>query len=210
MHHPDLVEVCPRMRPLYVHGVIPRGGIAIVGSRTPPSEASDFAYALARGANEPVIAGLALGIDTAAHRGALAGGNPTVAFVGYGFGRTFPAENTKLEQEIERSGGAIATLLAPGEGVSEASLVERDRLQAEYADAVVLVCSESGGGAMHTMRFAREMNKRRFAVQPPESSQGQPWWAGNLRALADGAQPLPLNVSEALRILRARIDSLER
>ncbi len=193
---------------LYVRGTIPQGGIAIVGSRTPPPEARDFAFALARGAGSPVIAGLASGIDTAAHRGALAGGNPTVAFVGYGFGQTFPPENAALEREIEQNGGAIATLRAPGECVTERSLVERDRLQVEYAVAVVLVASEAGGGAMHTMRFAREANRPRFAVQPPEPSKGQPSWAGNLRALADGAQPLPLNVSEALRILRARIDRL--
>jgi DNA processing protein len=196
------------MRHLFVRGSIPQGGIAIVGSRRPPPEASDFAYDLARRAGVPVISGLALGIDTAAHRGALDGGNPTVAFVGYGFGRTYPPENTGLEREIERSGGAIATLRAPGDTVTEESLIERDRLQAEYAQAIVLVISELDGGAMHTMKFARELNKPRFAVRPPEASQVQTSWAGNLRALADGAQPLPLIVSEALPILRARIDRL--
>jgi DNA processing protein len=207
MHHPEVVERAGgRMRHLYVRGRIPPDGIAIVGSRTPPPEASEFAYAFARRIGRPVIAGLALGIDTAAHRGALDGGNPTVAFVGYGFGQTYPPENAELEREIERSGGAIATSRAPGESVTEESLVGRDRLQAEYACAIVLAASELDGGAMHTIQFARELNKPRFAVQPPEGSQGQPSWAGNLRALADGAVPLPLNVSEALQILRARID----
>jgi DNA processing protein len=194
------------MSQLFVRGSIPEGGVAIVGSRRPPEQASEFAYALASGIGKPVIAGLALGIDTAAHRGALAGNNPTVAFVGYGFGRTYPPENTELEEEIVRCGGAIATLRFPGDLVNEEALVERDRLQAEYAAAVVLVASEADGGAMQTMRFARWLKKPRFAVEPPVSSQGQASWAGNLRALADGAQPLPLNVSEALRILRAQLD----
>jgi len=101
------------MRHLFVRGSIPQGGIAIVGSRKPPPEASDFAYGLACRAGMPVIAGLALGIDTAAHRGALDGGNPTVAFVGYGFGQTYPPENTGLEREIERSGERLRRCVLP-------------------------------------------------------------------------------------------------
>ncbi|MGA8535630.1 MAG: DNA-processing protein DprA [Candidatus Tumulicola sp.] len=194
------------MQRLYVRGRLPQGGVAIVGSRTPPPEAVDFAYALAFHIGGPVIAGLALGIDTAAHRGALDAGNPTVAFVGHGFGATYPPQNAALEREIERCGGAVATLRAPGESVTEASLVARDRLQAEYADAVVLVASEPEGGAMHTLEFARALSKPHFAVRPPDEAQGLPSWAGNLRALAGGAAPLPLDVSEALQILRARID----
>ena len=196
------------MKTLHVRGRIPDGGLAIVGSRTPPARALDFAFGLARAIGRPVVAGLAAGIDTAAHRGALAAGMPTVAFVGYGFGATYPPENEALEREIVRNGGAIATLRAPGETVDEASLVARDRLQVEYSAAVVLVASESNGGAMHTMRFARELRKPRFAVVPPDGSQGDDAWAGNVRALADGALPLAFDVSEALQTLRARIDRL--
>jgi DNA processing protein len=193
------------MRRLYVRGAIPKRGVAIIGSRTPSSEAADFAYELARRIGRPVIAGLALGIDTAAHRGALAGGNPTVAFVPYGYGQTYPPENAALEREILDAGGAIATLRAPGEAVSDDALVERDRLQAERADVIVLVASEIEGGAMHAMRFAAELSKPRFAVIPPRASQGRSEWSGNLRALADGAQPLPFTIDEAVRILHDRL-----
>ncbi|MBV9333100.1 MAG: DNA-processing protein DprA, partial [Candidatus Eremiobacteraeota bacterium] len=55
------------MTRLYVRGVIPKGGIAIVGSRTPPPRAADFAYPLASRLNVPVISGLAPGIDASAH-----------------------------------------------------------------------------------------------------------------------------------------------
>lgn len=132
-----------------------------------------------------------------------------MAFVGYGFGATYPPENVELEREILRAGGAIATLRAPGQAVSEKSLIERDRLQAEHAAAVVLVASELAGGAMHTMRFAAQLGRLRFAVAPPNQSQGDVAWAGNVRALADGAVPLPLDVNEALRIIHDRIDSVE-
>ncbi len=186
---------------LSVRGCLPHGGIAIVGSRTPPAEAAGFAYGLAFRLGEPVVSGLAPGIDVAAHRGALAAGVPTVAFVGYGWGCTDPPEHAALEDAIVSAGGAVATLLPAGTPASEKSRIERDRQQAEKARAVVLVCSEIGGGAMHTMRFARELGRPRFAVMPREGPDDEAQWAGNLEALEDGALPLSLDVQEALAVL---------
>jgi DNA processing protein len=193
------------MTGLYVFGAMPHAGIAIVGSRTPPADARAFAYDLAYRLGQPVIAGLAIGVDAAAHRGALAAGVPTVAFVGHGFGCTYPPEHVELERAIVAGGGAIATLVMPGRAVSRDALIERDRLQAEYARAVVLVCSEPAGGAMHTMRFARELSRPRFAVAPPAGEHGSPAWAGNLQALLEGATPIPLDVSASVAILTAEL-----
>jgi DNA processing protein len=195
---------------LYVRGVLPKGGIAVIGSRTPPPEATEFAYAFASRMNQPVIAGLAPGIDVAAHRGALAAGIRTVAFVGYGFGRTDPPEHQELERDIVAAGGAIATLLPPGTPATEATRIERDRLQAEHAQAVVLVCTEVSGGALYTMRFARELGVARFAITPPTVSSSpfdklrvtQDVWAGNVACIADGAMPLPFDVDRACDALR--------
>jgi DNA processing protein len=188
---------------LYVRGTLPIGGIAIIGSRTPPPEAAEFAYHMAFGLAEPIVSGLAPGIDAAAHCGALAAGAPTVAFVGYGFGRTEPPEHTELEQQIVEQGGAVASLLPPGTPVSAESLVARDRLQAQHARAVVLICSEIGGGAMHTMRFARELGRPRFAVAPARESADLPQWSGNRQCIEDGAMPLPFELDKALQALRA-------
>lgn len=193
------------MTALYVFGAMPQGGIAIVGSRTPSSDARTFAYQLAYRLGEPIVAGLAIGVDAAAHRGALAAGVPTVAFVGYGLGCTYPPEHVELERAIVAGGGAIAALTPPGTPVSEAALIERDRLQAEYARAVVLVCSELDGGAMHTMRFASDLGRPRFAVVPPAEQQNSRVWAGNLRAIADGARPIPLDVGASITILATEL-----
>jgi DNA processing protein len=193
------------MTGLYVFGAMPQSGIAIVGSRTPASDAQAFAYELAYHLGQAVIAGLAIGVDAAAHRGALAAGIPTVAFVGYGFGCTYPPEHAELERAIVAGGGAIATLVTPGKPVSDSALIERDRLQAEFARAVVLVCSELDGGAMQTMRFARELARPRFAVAPPAGEQRSPVWAGNLQALGEGATPIPLDVSASLAILTTEL-----
>lgn len=194
---------------LFVRGSLPANGVAIVGSRTPPAEAAEFAYGLAFGIGVPVVAGLAPGIDAAAHRGALAAAVPTVAFVGYGFGCTDPPEHAPLEAAIIRAGGAVATLLPPGTAVSESSRIERDRLQVEHARAVVLVCSELGGGAMHTMQFARELGRPRFAVTPPQPAANFESWAGNAQCIDDGAMPLPFDVPSALSQLRAALHNAE-
>ena len=185
---------------LYVRGHLPAGGIAVIGSRTPPPAAAEFAYELSYRLREPIVAGLAPGIDEAAHRGALDAGVPTVAFVGYGFGCTDPPEFRELEDAIVAAGGAIATLLPPGTRVSTRSRIARDRLQAEHAHAVVLVCSETGGGAMYTMRFAQELETQRFAVQPPPRCV-DPVWDGNRRCIDAGATALPFNVGEAVVML---------
>ena len=176
---------------------MPQRGIAIVGSRTPPPEAAEFAHRLASQMKLPVISGLAPGIDAAAHRGALAAAVPTVAFVGYGFGRTDPPELEELERAIVAAGGAVATLLPPGTAATPESRVERDRLQVTHAVAVVLVCTEPSGGAMHTMRFARDLGVARFAVTPPDDAAQSEDWAGNLACIADGATPLPFDVDRA-------------
>lgn len=184
---------------LRIRGRLPEGGIAIIGSRWPPPEAEAFAFALASRSRVPVVAGLAPGIDAAAHRGALSAGVPTVAFVGYGFGRTDPPELRDLEDAIVASGGAVATLLPPGEPATDETRIARDRLQAEHARAILLICSEIGGGAMHTMEFARELGRPRLAVGAPAGASTSAAWAGNQIAIKDGATPITFELEPAIR-----------
>lgn len=188
---------------LQIRGRIPENGVAIIGSRTPPSQAAEFAYQLALRLREPIVSGLSPGIDVAAHRGALDAGMPTVAFVGYGFGATDPPEHFDLEEAIVNAGGAVATLLPPGTRASEESRIARDRLQVEYSRAVVLICTEIDGGAMHTMRFAHELSRPRFAVAPPNDAAQSRYWTGNLQCIADGGTALPFDVERAMRRLRS-------
>lgn len=186
---------------LIVQGILPMGGVAIIGSRTPPPEALAFAYELARRCGRAVVSGLAAGIDGSAHRGALAAGVPTIAYVAHGLGATFPAQHRGLEQSIIGAGGAIASERLPGERALAWALIKRDRLQAAHAHATVLIASEADGGALHTMRFAATLQRARFAIVPPYEQQGRSPWGGNLRALADGALALPFDLDEAVAIL---------
>ncbi len=183
---------------LCVRGALPQDGIAIIGSRTAPPEATQFAHDLAAACGAPVVSGLARGIDAAAHRGALDAKLATIAYVGTGIGATYPPEHHDLEEAIVAHGGAIASERLPAEPVTRPALVHRDRLQAAHARAVVLISSEIDGGALQTMRFARELDRPRFALEPRNAVE----YAGNARAIADGAIKLPHKLDTALLLLQ--------
>ncbi|GAC1408089.1 MAG: hypothetical protein NVSMB64_15840 [Candidatus Velthaea sp.] len=182
---------------LCVRGVLPVGGIAIVGSRDASAEGLGFAYELARRMERSLVSGLALGIDAAAHRGGLSSGVAQIAYVGTGIARTYPATHAGLAEAIVTSGGAIASERLPGETVTRWSLAQRDRLQAAHAQAVVLVESDAAGGAMHTMRFAHELGRRCF-VRAGDGS-------GNRIALAQGAVSLPDDPAAAAALIHAAL-----
>jgi DNA processing protein len=187
---------------LCVLGTLPsrafRAGTAIVGTREPHDDARTFARELAEVAAPPIVSGLALGIDAAAHRGAIAVGAPTIAYVGNGLGATYPPEHRELEASIVASGGAVISEFLPGENVSRWSLVRRDRLQAAHVTNVVLVQSDASGGAMHAIATATKLARSRFALEPRDG----PAFAGNRSAIDGGALPLPWNIPSAAGLLR--------
>ncbi len=186
---------------LCVRGTMPRSGIAIIGSRTPPAAAAEFARELAVSCGSAVVSGLALGVDAAAHAGAMEAGLATIAYVGTGLGTTYPPEHRALEDEIIARGGAVASERLPDEPVTKWSLLHRDRLQAAHARATVLVSSEIEGGAMQTMRFAKELARPRFVLD----ANGAPQYGGNAQARHDGAIPIPFDVDAALRKIESTL-----
>jgi DNA processing protein len=147
------------------------------------------------------VSGLALGIDAAAHHGALDAGLATIAYVGTGLGITYPPEHRSLEDEIVARGGAVASEQLPDEPVTKWSLVHRDRLQAAHALATILVASEIDGGAMQTMRFAKDLGRPRFVLDAKDGAQ----YGGNVQARADGAVSIPIDVDAALKKIRSTL-----
>lgn len=180
-----------------------REGTAIVGTRNPDACAERFAGAFSRHSPAPIVSGLARGIDAAAHRGALAAGATTYAYVGHGIGATYPSEHRELEDAIVAAGGAVLSEHLPGERVTRWSLVRRDRLQAAHAVSVVLVASECDGGAMHALTSARELGRPRFALESPLAAGDgvAAGYGGNRRAIAEGAVALPLDLARALALV---------
>lgn len=154
---------------LYVRGrceLLNRPTLSIVGSRNPTPQgiqnAERFAAAFVE-AGLVIASGLALGIDAAAHRGALARGGNTVAFIGTGIDRIYPARNRELALEIAAR-GAIVSEFPIGTPVTAANFPRRNRLISGIARGVLVVEAAIQSGSLITARLGAEQGREVFAV----------------------------------------------
>ena len=163
-----------------------RPSVAIVGSRRTTlygqSVAKKLGADLAR-LGFCVVSGLARGIDTAAHEGALSVGGKTVAVLGNGIDIIYPAENLGLYRQIEET-GAILSEFPFTRRADKQSFAMRNRIVAGMCEAVVVVESDVSGGSMITARFAGEQGRLIFAVP---GRIDQPSSAGCHQLIRDGA-----------------------
>jgi DNA processing protein len=140
--------------------------VAIVGSRRPTqygiSVARGFASELAN-LGFCIVSGLARGIDTAAHEGALDAGGRTAAILGTGIDIVYPPENLELFRRIAAN-GALLSEFPLGRRATINSFAMRNRIVSGISVAVVVVESAVDGGAMITSRFAGEQGRPLFAV----------------------------------------------
>lgn len=161
--------------------------IAIIGSRRTTlygqAMAKKFGAELAR-LGFCVTSGLARGIDTAAHEGALSVGGKTAAVLGTGIDIIYPPENLALYRRIEAEGGAILSEFPLGRRADRQSFAMRNRIVAGMSEAVVVIESDVDGGAMITARFAGEQGRLIFAM-PGRIDQNTS--AGCHQLIRDGA-----------------------
>lgn len=161
--------------------------VAIVGSRRTTlygqAIAKKFGAELAR-LGFCIVSGLARGIDTAAHDGALSVGGKTAAVLGNGIDIIYPPENLALYRRIETEGGAILSEFPFGRRADRQSFAMRNRIVAGMCDATIVVESDVDGGAMITARFAGEHGRLIFAV-PGRIDQNTS--AGCHQLIRDGA-----------------------
>lgn len=111
-----------------------------------------------------VVSGLAYGIDTAAHRAALEDGLPTVAVLGHGLDRIYPASNRQLAARIVAEGGALVTEYPMGTAINPRYFPARNRIIAALGDATVVVEASEKGGALITAAIAAGYHREVFAV----------------------------------------------
>ncbi len=147
--------------------------IAVVGTRRPAESATQFAQLVSiRLAQKgwTVVSGLARGIDTAAHQGALAviPSGKTVAVLGSGVKHVYPSENGSLVQRI-LGNGAVFSEVAPDTAPSSPQLVARNRIITGLSQAVVVIETGTAGGAMHAARFALAQQRAIFVVDLPST-----------------------------------------
>ncbi len=188
-HYPPLLrELADPPIALYRLGAYACGEpcVAIVGSRRTTLYGQSVARRLAADLvrlGYCVVSGLARGIDTAAHEGALQGGGRTVAVLGTGLDLVYPPENVGLYRRIAET-GAVLTEFPFGRRADRQSFAMRNRIVSGMSRAVVVVESDVDGGAMITARFAGEQGRLIFAVP---GRIDQPTSAGCHQLIRDGA-----------------------
>ncbi len=112
-----------------------------------------------------IVSGLALGCDTIGHRGALKAGGKTIAFLAHGLDTIYPSQNKNLAQEIVQSGGLLLSEYDTGTPVTQYNLVARDRLQAGYSMATLVMQTGIKGGTMHAAMSCVNAGKPLFVIK---------------------------------------------
>ena len=182
--------------------------VAIVGSRRPTpygeAAAERLAGDLAR-AGALVFSGLALGIDAAAHRGAVEAGGYTAAVLGTGVDIVYPRANGALASQILASGGALLSQFARGSGPRRDQFPRRNVTIAELVDGVVVVEAAAASGALITANAALERQREVMAVP---GSVFSPLSVGCHQLIRDGAA-LVQNARDVLAVLGTHLEVLD-
>jgi len=206
---PLLAETRGRPSLLYVKGdpgILSLPTLAIVGSRNPTRGGRDTAFEFSRylaGAGFSIASGLAQGIDTAAHRGALDANSATVAVLGHGIDRVYPAANRDLAHRIADK-GALVTEFPPGTAPLREHFPTRNRIISGLSIGTLVVEAAWRSGSLITARHASEQGREVFAIP---GSIHNPLARGCHRLIRDGAK-LVESANDILEELRPLIGHL--
>lgn len=176
---------------LWVRGPLPAAmGVAIVGTRQPSEEGALFARELAFALSREGLAvwsGGAVGIDAAAHEGALAAGGVTVMVAGGGLGRPYPAEHRGLYDRVLAAGGTLVARVPDEVAPQPRLFLARNEILAAMTAATVVIEAGFESGARNTAAAARRLGRTLCVVpHPPWSERGK----GCTLELLRGAVPI--------------------
>lgn len=168
----------------------PSPALALVGTRRADPEslrlAERFAFDAAS-AGQVVVSGGAMGIDAAAHRGALLAKGRTIAVLASGLDPVYPLAHRRLFAEIIERGGALLSECEAGTPPRAGTFLRRNRLIAALADATVVVQAPLKSGALSTAAWARRLSRHLFVVPASPFDED---YRGNLELLQRGARPI--------------------
>ncbi len=198
--YPENLKRLAHMPPvLFVRGEMcdeDRTAAAVVGTRMPSHYGRQVAEKLGRELAQhgvTVVSGLARGVDTLAHKGALDGGGRTVAVLGCGIDVCYPPENRKLYDAVAAQ-GAVLSEFSLGVEPSAFNFPKRNRVVSGLSRAVVAVEAGEKSGVLNTVAWANDQGRTVFAVPGNITS---PQSIGINRLLKNGARPL-LSVDDVL------------
>lgn len=200
---PLLAEIPGSPQHLFLRGIFPNPKlpiVAIVGTRKATKDGRELAKRTAEDlarSGVVVVSGLALGIDSASHIGALDAKGITVAVLANGIDSIYPATNQKLADRIISNNGAIVSEYGPGEPPFKNRFIERNRIISGLSIGVVVIEAPSKSGALTTARFAGEQGRYIFVF--PGGARN-PYYAGSHSLIRDGAT-LVTNTNDILEDL---------
>ncbi len=185
--------------------------IALIGSREADPQALKACTYLAeqfahRGVN--IVSGLALGCDTAAHQGALNVCGKTTAVLAHGLDLVFPPQNLKLAHEIVAQGGLLISEYELGAGVENYTFIQRDRLQAGCAQAVIVAQARYHGGSMHAAKAAANSGKPLYVVEYSDPEFNQSSANSGLRLLKEDFGALSLQAVKDKALMAQSLDAI--
>ncbi|HBB9961017.1 TPA: DNA-protecting protein DprA [Vibrio parahaemolyticus] len=164
--YPQSLKAVPDAPPiLFCAGninLLHKESITVIGTREPTEHGVTIAEKVTKwfSDNDWVIAsGLAKGVDTIAHQACLNAGGETIAVLAHGLEKVYPAQNKELASNIVKNNGLLVTEYGYNSYVGRSNFVERDRIQAALAKAVVLVQSDLVGGSLHASRAIIEYGR---------------------------------------------------
>jgi DNA processing protein len=212
---PRLKEIYDPPVILFVKGsveVLSQPGIAMVGTRHPTPYGSGMAERLSidlAAQGLVIISGLARGIDTASHRGAVAAKGKTIAVLGTGIDVMYPKENTRLTEQILALGGALVTEFPVGTSPAPQNFPIRNRIISGMSAGVLVVEASEYSGTRITSRCALEQNRDVYAV--PGNVTNKSSWGPNtlikqgaklVATWEDVWEELPADVQAALSAMQ--------
>lgn len=170
-HYPKVLREIRRAPPLlYVWGdpsVLSLPQIAVVGSRSPTPGGRDNAHQFSRelaSQGITITSGLALGVDIAAHTGALSVGGRTIAVLGTGIDQIYPQRHAQTAQEIVANKGAVVTEFPLGSPPTPANFPQRNRIISGMSFGVLVIEAAIKSGSLITARYALQQNREVFAI----------------------------------------------
>ena len=196
---PALLWLRGRLDPADAHAV------AVVGTRNATDYGLRVAEAFARGLAEAgvtVVSGLAYGIDAAAHTAALDAGGRTVAVLGSGVDRIYPARNAGLVRRIlDTDAGAVLSEMPMGAAPDAGNFPRRNRIVSGMTLGTVVAEARPAGGSLLTAALALEQNREVFAAPAPVFSEMD----GTNRLIQGGAAALVTSAQDVLDALAPRL-----
>lgn len=209
-----LNEIPQPPKTLYIRGRLPSEEmiyLAVVGSRKYTSYGKDICEKIIRGLKGypiVIVSGLAIGIDSIAHKAALENDITTISFPGSGLDNTalYPRNNIKLARQIIDSGGCLISEMEPQMRATIYSFPQRNRLMAGISKAVLIIEAEEKSGTLITARLALDYNRDVLAVPGSafsSNSNGTNW------LIKQGATPVVCS-DDVLEALGFEIEKIKK